>query len=35
MATTMSRLVNLAISIVVIVPCRPCGGSMKHKNAIF
>jgi hypothetical protein len=35
MATTMSRLVNFAISILLIVPCCPCGGSMKHKNTFF
>jgi hypothetical protein len=31
----MSRLVNFAISILLIVPYCSCGGSMKHKNAIF
>src|SRR6266480_5386022 len=31
----MSRLVNFAISILVIVPCDSAGGLMKHKKATF
>jgi len=33
--TTMSRLVNFAISILVIVPCDSAGGQIKHKKATF
>jgi hypothetical protein len=31
----MSRLVNFAISILLIVPCDAAGGQMKHKKATF
>jgi hypothetical protein len=31
----MSRLVNFAISILVIVPCDSAGGLMKHKKQLF
>jgi len=33
--TTMSRLVNFAISILLIVPCESAGGQIKHKKQFF